>query len=422
MLTRRQLGGVAAGAAIVASGRATAQTPLTPDEAFWQDGRYLPKYLDLVARAEAGDAGAAAMLPHHAAFLGDERTALARPVGSSGASPPDLSGAQAHDALDVIVEAAREHRIVILNEAHNVSRHRQFAAQAARALRPLGFDWLAAETFIPKQPVPAPNISLYRAGTPFHHHYGVYSRDPVFAEMIREAARLGYGFTDYEIRQDQSLLSRDADGEALIAEREEAQADNLIEAVLRPYPESRVFLYCGYSHATETPGRGGEWFAARLKRKTGIDPLTIDQAYSWPAADPAQDYPWVAGVLESLNPTRPVVVYQQNGAVLIPDPFAGQVDLAVFHPRLPLVNGRPGWLAADPDRIAVGVDVPIVEGPTLLQAVPAAEGPGAVPADQLLLAPGQRRATLFLRPAHYLVRFETTDGVRTYGRIVIEPA
>lgn len=421
MLTRRQLGVAAAGAAIVASGRATAQTPLTPEEAFWQDGRYLPKYLDLIAQAEAGEP-AAAMLPHHAAFLGDERTALAQPVGSSSAPRPDLGGAQARDAIDAVVEAAREHRIVILNEAHNVSRHRQFAAQVARALRPLGFDWFAAETFIPRQPVPAPNISLYRAGTPFHHHYGIYSRDPVFAEMVREAARLGYRFADYEIRRDQLLLPQDADGQALIAEREEAQADNLIEAVLAPHPESRIFVYCGYSHATETPGRRGEWFAARLKRKTGIDPLTIEQAFSWPAAEPAQDYPWVAAVLDSLNPTRPVIVRRQDGAVLIPDPFAGQVDLAVFHPRLPLVNGRPGWLAADPQRIAIEVDVPAFEGPGLLQAVPAAEGPGVVPADQLLLAPGQRRATLLLRPADYLIRLETTDGVRTYGRITVEPA
>ena len=406
---------------MVGATRSRAQVELTPDEMFWQDGRYLPQYLDLMARAEAGDPAATGLLPHHAAFLGDERTALRRGPGQPGVRAPDLSGAWMRDAIEVIVEAARDRRIVILNEAHNVSRHREFAAQVVRALRPLGFDWFAAETFIPKQPVPAPSISLYREGTTFHHNYGIYSRDPVYAEMVREAARLGYRFTDYEIRQDQSLLSPDADGEALIAEREEAQADNLIEAVLGPHPESRVFVYCGYSHATETPGPGGEWFAARLKRKTGIDPLTIEQAFTWPAADPAEDYPWVAGVL-SLNPTRPVVVHQQDGAVLIPDTFAGQVDLAVFHPRLPAVNGRPGWLAADPDRVAVDVDVPTVEGPGLLQAVPAAEGPGAVPADQFLLAPGQRRATLLLRPAHYLIRLETTDGVRTYGRIAVEPA
>ena len=72
-------------------------------------------------------------------------------------------------------------------------------------------------------------------------------------------------------------------------------------------------------------------------------------------------------------------------------------------------------------RVAVDVDVPTVEGPGLLQAVPAAEGPGAVPADQLLLTPGQRRATLLLRPAHYLVRLETATGVRTYGQVEVTP-
>ena len=64
--------------------------------------------------------------------------------------------------------------------------------------------------------------------------------------------------------------------------REERQATRLAE-VIADLPESdRILIHVGFSHAAEVPirGPGGnplEWMAARLKRYTGIDPLTIDQ-------------------------------------------------------------------------------------------------------------------------------------------------
>ena len=58
-----------------------------------------------------------------------------------------ISAAQPRDAIDEIVARARKTNIVILNEAHNSSRDRAFALRVARALRPLGYKTLAAETF-----------------------------------------------------------------------------------------------------------------------------------------------------------------------------------------------------------------------------------------------------------------------------------
>lgn len=68
-------------------------------------------------------------------------------------SPPDpswetrVAAATPHDAIEEIVRRARDTSIVILNEAHNSPRDRAFALQVARALKPLGYSILAAETF-----------------------------------------------------------------------------------------------------------------------------------------------------------------------------------------------------------------------------------------------------------------------------------
>lgn len=332
---------------------------------------------------------------------------------------PDLTGASASDALETIAEAAADRRIVILNEAHNHSRHRAFAAQVMRRLRPMGFDWFAAEAFMPEKPEPAPRIRDYRPGMPFLQTYGYYSRDPVLAETVREAARLGYRFADYEFRLDQ-YAPEGSDMDTRMAFREEAQAENLIANVLEPHPGARVFVYCGYSHAMEAPTDHGEWFASRLKRKTGIDPLTIEQSFGAPDLHPANDEPHVAAVQAAFAPERPVVVRRADGSTVGMPLYDGQMDLSVFHPRLAPVSGRPGWLAADPERRAVEIEVPAFEGPALLQAMWAGEGPAGVPADQFLLTPGQRRATVLLYPGAYFLRLETVEGIgAAWGEIEV---
>lgn len=420
MFTRRSVVlGAAAGLAVPSLVRA--QTPVSAEDRLWLEGRYLPRYLALKAEAASGDEAARAMLSQYAAFLGDEATALGlheRPRDPA-AEAPDLAGAEVRDALEAIVERAADARVVILNEAHNVSGHRAFAARVMRALRPLGFEVFAAETFIPPQPTPAPDIALYRRGTPFYSGYGYYTFDPVYAEAVREAARLGYRFADYEQAWDQQAPDGAPPLEQ-IARREQAQADNLRTGVLERDPAARVFVLCGYSHAMEKPGRGGTWFAARLKEATGIDPLTIEQSGNWPATIPENDPPHVAAVLKAFAPTAPITV-AVNGQSFASGAYAGQMDLSVFHPRLAPVDGRPGWLAADPERRAVEVDVPAFEGPALLQAMWAGEGAGAVPADQFLLQPGQRRATVLLHPGRYFLRLETERGIEpAYGEIRVE--
>lgn len=411
MLTRRFLGLSLIATAAMAGRRAEAQEALTAGDQFQAEGRYLPLYLELKAQVEAGDENARYHLPWFAAFVGDEATAIGfdERTRSANRPIPDLADAEAEDALEAIVRAAADKQIVILNEAHNVSGHRGFAARVMRALRPLGFDTFAAETFS--------RIDSYRSGAPFHQGLGYYTADPVYAEMVREAAGLGYVFANYEQRPDQRLPA-DADMDASTTAREVAQAKNLIETVLKPRPDARIFVLCGYSHATEVEGVGGLWFAGQLKAATGIDPLTIEQSNNWPATRPEADTAEVTAVLQRFAPTRPVTV-SRDGRAFASRFFDDKIDLSVFHPRLPKVDGRPGWLAADPARKPVEVAVPPFEGPTLLQALHLNEGP-AIPADHLLLEPGQARATLLLRPGPYFLRLETTRGIApAFGMVTV---
>lgn len=402
MFTRRAM--IAAGAAAWATATRTRAETLSEAEKatalFHEEGRYLPLLLNTRERpADLGEGWA----QQYAALVGDEAGALKMAAPKRALVDPLPPDATAADAIERIVAASEGRRVVMLNEAHVASRHRSFLAQVLRALRPAGFTHLAAEDFLHSTDPTAPDIRKLVAGGRLIRGSGFYQNDPVYAEAIREAAELGYRFVPYESRRDQR--DDQDDGAARIVRREEAQADNLIANLLKPEPNARVLVFVGYSHLREAPDTSGNvWFASRLKTKTGIDPLTIGQSMTGSFAPHGANHPLTTAVLERFQPRRSIVVENSQFAVSMGS------DLAVFHPTLPDVEGRPGWLAADPMRRRATVALPARKGPFLVQARYAGDAPDAVPADQYLPPEGARQAVLLLRPGRYEVRLETLEG------------
>ncbi len=70
MWARRSILLGAAGLSVGLPASVLAQEALSSDDQFFSEGRYLPTYLDLKAKAEAGDQAARQMLSQFASFLG----------------------------------------------------------------------------------------------------------------------------------------------------------------------------------------------------------------------------------------------------------------------------------------------------------------------------------------------------------------
>ena len=332
----------------------------------------------------------------------------APPPRTAATSPPlsaedmaRLRAASVRDALSVIRAEAAKTRIVILNEAHHRPRDRAFALQVARALRPLGYDILAAEAFANVEgggETPVAKLERDRYPT---FQTGHYIHDPVFADFIRSALAIGYRPAAYEIRPSQS---RPGGG---IAVREQAQAEN-IAAILASNPGARLFIHVGFSHVMEAPAASSEgemeWMAARLKKMTGIDPLTIDQANFGEASRAGRGLG--AGALVEPRIRTSSVLWLGRAAANVGD-FAHAVDLQVFHPGTRPVHGRPDWLL-QMGRTARPVPSSLlpVRGRRLIQAFLADEKEGAVPIDQVLVEAGRPTPWLMLprRPVRYAVQ------------------
>lgn len=394
----------------------TAANAPTADMLLAQEGRYLPRWLELTdeagerARLEAQYGAEQEWIPHvlrdgitqYASFLGAE--AIAFRALTSTTAPLDPDNWEAEEAVDAIAREALGRRVVMLNEAHNASRHRALLGRLLPRLRADGFTHLAAEAF-------AETVEMLSAGDPVGMEHGYYVKDPVYAEAMRAALALGYRLAAYEQREDQRAAGSPR-GDANFRSREQAQADNLA-ALLAREPEARVLVFAGYGHISER--EDGGMFAAHFKRVAGIDPLTIGQAAVGGFGPHVEDAPPVQALLDRLQPTEAVLLRAKTPEQ---SPLTAEdTDFLVLHPAQPDIDGRPAWLANDSRRRRVEAAVPSGAGPRLLQAIHAADPDPAIPADQFLVADTGGPSVLWLRPGRYRLRLETAAGFIPLGEV-----
>jgi hypothetical protein len=233
------------------------------------------------------------------------------------------------DAKDFILQKAKENRVLIFNEAHYNPRHRVFVTSLLKDLEELGFTYFAAETF-------SNRADFHESSKYPNLNSGYYAMEPQFGNLIREANKLNYTLYPYESTSRGNLKDR----KSSIRAREIGQAKNLAK-LLDSVPNSKLIIYCGFSHIVEDsiPGFGVP-MAARLKEFTGIDPYTIDQiVLSERFVDSLND-PYFRMINEKKYSI--LVDKQKNGFNRRND--GRKVDALLFSPPTTYLHNRPDWV------------------------------------------------------------------------------
>lgn len=323
-------------------------------------------------------------LEQHWSMLGREDMAAAQPDADEylpsdcAASDPAIAGTDA--VLDEIVRRARDTRVTIVNESHYVTRHRDFSRRLIERLRPLGYTVFAAETFMNVDGEPDP--ALVNRPLPYPHiESGHYSSEPVFGQLVRRAKELGYRFGVYEQVFDPATRNDPVDEQ--IARREEAQAAHLAAILAEMGEDEKLVVHVGYSHARESIFRNAEgvetaWMAARLRRMTGIDPLTVSQ-------------------FDCRGGSEATMLSQSR------DYYADWFDMSVDHPLDGFRFGRAAWRFDEAQAVAIPAALRPGSEPLVIEAFRAGEPFEAVPEDRVYVEPGED-VRLALRPGRYTVR------------------
>jgi hypothetical protein len=356
-----------------------------------------------------------------ASYVGRYREALdsfdRRDLDLKPGKPGSLDGYEHRDAVEAVLKQAGKRQVVMVNEAHHVPMHRAFSLALLEGLYQRGFRYFAAETLTVKDP------DLQARGYPTLQT-GYYTVEPLYAELVRTALRLGYRVVPYEA-EDSTPPGKSDDPNAAQNAREEGQAKNLRDRILAKDPQAKVVVHAGYGHISKRAGtyvvRGekkGEvlLMAGYFRRLTGIDPLSVDQTLMSEHSKPEREWPDYRLALEKgLVKERPVVLRgAKEGEFFVPVSARKNYDLVVFHPRSRYEDGRPTWLALGGRRRPHPVREaprPPEGGSLLAQAFYAKEDAGkAVPADQVEYRAGEPGPVLWLPAGEFRVRVVDDAG------------
>lgn len=346
------------------------------------------------------------MLATDLSFLGRPNDALRafpmrkddRPLGNNELPVPTAETYKAVPAIDWITSQASDYRVIMLNEAHHVPQTRVLTFILLQVLRGKGFDFLAVETLVNNGSDPLAK-GYPTSGT------GAYSREPIFAELLREAKRLGYTLLPYETKA--------TSGEETQQQRETGQAQAIADC-LASNPDARILVHAGYGHIGE--GVYGlpddaQPMAMELARLTGLPMLTVEQTSS--RSYELNDVKTIGRQLSArFEITQPsVLIGRKEGNVWSNKP--GFYDASVLLPASASSAIRPDWLSLGGRRQAVTVDTtPCIDHlPCLAEARHAEEGDDAIPADQFMVVSEHETTTpLYLAAGHYRLRLVGNEG------------
>lgn len=298
------------------------------------------------------------------------------------------------DAVTVIAREARKTRLVIYGEEHHLPQTRSVYEPLLRALWREGYRYLAGETFEDEVMRPSFKYPTYGAG--------VYTKDPVYADAVRTALKIGYKLIAYEAKE------RGPAGDA--SYRDRTEAENLKARVFDRDPGAKVFVIVGRSHAAESTASDG-WtpMASVLKWLTGIDPFTLyAPAMTERLTRDEEDERYVDATARGLV-RRPTIFVDEAGGML---GSPGTFDAYVFFPRTHLVDGRPDWMVREMGRRRVVIPARLRGGSglRLVQAFEEGEPASAIPVDQVLIKEGDDRKALMLPAGRFWLRTIEPDG------------
>ena len=339
--------------------------------------RYL-RFREAVPLYADGSAGAGFVrqqLAQYAALHGRHAEALHYDAIAYGTDPDTVAalpaGVRAVDAVAEIVRRADSTRVVMVNERHHDASDRLLTLDLLAPLYERGYRYLAAETFAPDSILSTvtdyPTVGM-----------GYYSDEPVFGALVREALRLGYVLVPYEARREDEVEDDTLSGGD---RREYAQAEHLA-TVLNADPDARILVHAGYGHINEIETEYMTPMAWYVRALTGIDPLTVDQTYTWGSPDPAESGPFYRAALAAglVDETAVILVDADGQPVSVQE--EGAKDLYAVREAVERPVASLDYAALRP------LTLPAACGACVVEVQRADEGADAVPVDRMTVLDG----------------------------------
>lgn len=223
------------------------------------------------------------------------------------------------NAKKFIINRSKKEQMIIINEAHHNSSHRNFVKSLLKGLYKNGYRYLGVETLKNDDSL---NIRKFA-----NQESGFYSKEPQFGLFLKEALSIGFKVFPYESK---------GNGK----EREIGQAKNISDFMTKNN-NGKMLIYCGYEHAYE--GKHQTWektMAERVKDLTGINPFTIDQTKF---SERSQEK-FTEPLVKMINKKYPSILVDKHGNIFNGENRDFYTDAVIIGATTHYENGKPNWM------------------------------------------------------------------------------
>lgn len=156
--------------------------------------------------------------------------------------PREEDGIRYIDPMPKLIELAREHTVVMINEAHYQPIHRAFIGELAKGLKAAGYNQYGAETFsVSKFSKGNRNLELSARGYPVLDD-GFYTKEPIYGQLIETVIANKFELFAYE-----STAPLPANARSSIEHRDTEQAKNIL-AEIQNSQNKKMLIHAGYDH------------------------------------------------------------------------------------------------------------------------------------------------------------------------------
>jgi hypothetical protein len=294
------------------------------------------------------------------------------------------------DAKEYILNRSKNEKLIIINEAHNNSRHRVFTTSLLKGLYKNGYRYFGIEALYDSL-VNTRKFATLGSGS-------MYLHESQYSNLIKDALDIGFVLFEYEYKVGKTGKDREIE-----------QAENIAKMMLK-HPDDKFLIHCGYDHLNEGIPGIESWekaMAARLKDRTGINPFTIDQVPCSESGSPEFNNPYI----RIANTIKPVIMVNTKGETFNGRENYGIADCRIISPVTIYKNGRPDWLTLDGRRKAYRIAIDsISEFPVLALAYRINEfEKEGVPADVIEINNKDQEANLILDKGFYRIIIKNRD-------------
>ncbi|MBV4355526.1 hypothetical protein [Pinibacter aurantiacus] len=317
---------------------------------------------------------------------------LSKKVAASITSYVDtLRNVQHVDAKKYILDRTAVAKVVMINESQCKPQHRVFTVSLLQDLYNQGFRYFAVEALNNNAAVKPEVIDISS---------GKYIHEPVNAEMLRIAVKIGFKLVAYQ----DSVYSHSS------FQRELVQAANIYK-VLQEDSSAKIVVQASHGHIFEEQIDKYIPMALAFKRLSDIDPLTINQTDMTELSDFEYGRIFYDQYIGRYPISKPSVAIKNNQPV---DLLATNgYDIVVVHPQTQYKNGRPDWYSMNGLKKEYAIK-PTEKSLYLVQAYYLSEGVNKdigllVPADQTYNTAENGYYYLYLQPGKYKIVYRDIE-------------